>query len=360
MAEVKQSSDPLAARELEWAINSESLLDQHKKENGPIVRTRFPPEPNGYLHIGHAKSMNMNFSLAFEKLGVAPENRRTVFRYDDTNPDAESKEYIDSLRRDLEWLGWKPEKTTYSSDNFQALHDFAVILIRKGLAYVCDMTKAEMEIQRELALKRTALRNAGQDPDVEAPIPSPDILPGRNRNTPVERNLDLFSRMKMGLFEEGSWILNRQTLTCTIWWLIASSTLVTLTLAMDGASTLHTTSRTASVIRWNTLITPSVPWNLRHAASLTFGSSGPWTCIAPRFTKCLASTFNTRSCQSVGCLSSLTISMFVDGTILACPPSLDCVDVGIPRTLSTHFAMTSVLQRRITLSKWKSCSRQLV
>ncbi|KAI2496614.1 aminoacyl-tRNA synthetase [Fragilaria crotonensis] len=251
MAEVKQSSDPLAARELEWAINSESLLDQHKKENGPIVRTRFPPEPNGYLHIGHAKSMNMNFSLAFGKLGVAPENRRTVFRYDDTNPDAESKEYIDSLRRDLEWLGWKPEKTTYSSDNFQALHDFAVILIRKGLAYVCDMTKAEMEIQRELALKRTALRNAGQDPDVEAPIPSPDILPGRNRNTPVERNLDLFSRMKMGLFEEGSWtpdsrwILNRQTLTCTIWWLIASSTLVTLTLAMDGASTLHTTSRMA-------------------------------------------------------------------------------------------------------------------
>ena len=109
----------LSARELEWAKNSPELLEKHKQINGNIVRTRFPPEPNGYLHIGHAKSMNMNFSLAFEKLGVAPENRRTIFRYDDTNPDAESEEYIDSLARDVAWLGWTPERTTYSSENFQ-------------------------------------------------------------------------------------------------------------------------------------------------------------------------------------------------------------------------------------------------
>jgi glutaminyl-tRNA synthetase len=207
MSNVKPTNNPLSARELEWAVNSEELLEEHKSLNGSIVRTRFPPEPNGYLHVGHAKSMNMNFSLAFDKLGVAPENRRTIFRYDDTNPDAESQEYIDSLRRDLEWLGWTPERTTFSSDNFQALHDFAVALIRKGLAYVCDMTKAEMEVQRELALKRAGLRNSGQDPDIEAPIPSPDVLPGRNRNTSVERNLDLFARMKMGLFDEGTWTL---------------------------------------------------------------------------------------------------------------------------------------------------------
>lgn len=71
----------LSARELEWAVNSEALLAEHAAINGSIVRTRFPPEPNGYLHIGHAKSMNMNFRLAFDKLGVAEENRRTVFRY---------------------------------------------------------------------------------------------------------------------------------------------------------------------------------------------------------------------------------------------------------------------------------------
>lgn len=130
-----------------------------------------------------------------------------VFRYDDTNPEAESKEYIDSLRRDLEWLGWKPERTTYSSDNFQQLHDFAVQLIQKGYAYVCDMTKEEMEAQRELAMRRANLVNSGQDPDAEAPIPSPDILPGRNRNNPVEYNLRMFEKMKMGLFDEGAYTL---------------------------------------------------------------------------------------------------------------------------------------------------------
>lgn len=81
----------LEARELESAKNSPELLAEHLAVTKGKVRTRFPPEPNGYLHIGHAKSMNMNFYLAFEKLGVAPENRETVFRYDDTNPEAESQ-----------------------------------------------------------------------------------------------------------------------------------------------------------------------------------------------------------------------------------------------------------------------------
>lgn len=201
------TSTALSARELEWANNPPELIAEHKKINGPIVRTRFPPEPNGYLHIGHAKSMNMNFSLAFEKLGVPMEHRRTIFRYDDTNPDAEEEEYIDSLRRDLEWLGWQPERTTYSSDNFQQLYEFAVQLIKKGLAYVCDMTKAEMEAQRELAMKRVNAKQMGKDPDVEAPIPSADILPGRNRDTSVERNLELFEKMKMGFFDEGKYTL---------------------------------------------------------------------------------------------------------------------------------------------------------
>ncbi|GAX16830.1 glutaminyl-tRNA synthetase [Fistulifera solaris] len=201
------NSTALNARELEWANNPPETLAAHKARNGPICRTRFPPEPNGYLHIGHAKSMNMNFSLAFQKLNVPPEHRRTIFRYDDTNPDAETAEYIDSLKRDLEWLGWKPERTTYSSDNFGKLYEFAVELVKKELAYVCDMTKAEMEAQRELAMKRANARARGLDPDVEAPITDPNILPGRNRNTSVERNLELLEKMKMGLFAEGQYTL---------------------------------------------------------------------------------------------------------------------------------------------------------
>jgi glutaminyl-tRNA synthetase len=212
MTEGKQEEETtvrnaLSAREIEWAKNSPELLAKHKETNGNIIRTRFPPEPNGYLHIGHAKSMNMNFSLAFEKLGVAPENRRTVFRYDDTNPDAESEEYIDSLKRDVAWLGWTPERTTYSSDNFGKLHDLAVQLIKKGLAYCCDMTKAEMEIQRELAMKRVSVKSNGKDPDFEHPIPSADVLPGRSRDTSVERNLEIFDKMKRGLYDTGTWTL---------------------------------------------------------------------------------------------------------------------------------------------------------
>lgn len=200
-------SKVLEGRKLAWAENTPESLQTHKKINGSIVRTRFPPEPNGYLHIGHAKSMNMNFSLAFDKLGVSKDNRRTVFRYDDTNPEAESEEYIDSLRRDLEWLGWEPEKTTYSSEYFEDLHDLAITLIEKGLAYVCDMTKEEVEAQRELAMKRTNARNTGEDPDLVAPIPSSDILPGRSRNTSVARNLELFENMRLGMYDEGTFTL---------------------------------------------------------------------------------------------------------------------------------------------------------
>jgi glutaminyl-tRNA synthetase len=149
--------------------------------------------------------MNMNFSLAFDKLGVPPEKRRTIFRYDDTNPDAEELSYIESIRNDVAWLGWTPERTTYSSDNFQQLYDFAVQLIQKGLAYVCDMTKQEMETQREFALKRAIAKSKGNDQDL--PGVAADILPGRNRDTPVARNLRLFEQMRRGCFAEGSYTL---------------------------------------------------------------------------------------------------------------------------------------------------------
>ncbi|GMH46775.1 hypothetical protein TrRE_jg6637 [Triparma retinervis] len=195
-------SDALSGRDLEWAKNSPQLDEEHKKINAGIVRTRFPPEPNGYLHIGHAKSMNMNFSLAFSKLDVPMESRRTVFRYDDTNPEAESKEYIDSLKRDLEWLGWKPEKTTFSSDNFDFLESCAERLIKAGKAYVCFLNSVEVEAQRECCKKRIGAVSKGLDPDKEVGDAG-GLYPGRYRDTGVEENLTRWNRMKKGFYKEG-------------------------------------------------------------------------------------------------------------------------------------------------------------
>jgi glutaminyl-tRNA synthetase len=148
--------DRLLARELPSAVNSPELLREHALATNGKVRTRFPPEPNGYLHVGHAKSMNMNFELAFEKLGVPIEARQTIFRYDDTNPEAESKEYILSIREDVDWLGWKPDPVTFTSDYFDVLYDLAVKLIKRGKAYVCHQSKEEIEACREIARARIA------------------------------------------------------------------------------------------------------------------------------------------------------------------------------------------------------------
>ncbi len=148
--------DKLAARELASAINTPELLKEHNEINGGKVRTRFPPEPNGYLHVGHCKSMCMNFELAFEKLGVDAANRETIFRYDDTNPEAECDEYIESLREDVAWLGWKPIRTTFTSDYFDQLYELAIKLIKNGLAYVCHQTKADIEACREIAKAKVA------------------------------------------------------------------------------------------------------------------------------------------------------------------------------------------------------------
>ena len=203
---VSNTHNPLAARELAWAVNSPELLAAHTLVNGNVTRTRFPPEPNGYLHIGHAKSMNMNFRLAFEKLQIPLENRRTIFRYDDTNPEAESAEFIHSLELDVKWMGWTPERVTYSSEQFQSLYEFAVQLIEKGLAYVCDFDKVTVEKQRDLASRRAQARNRGDDPDIVAPL-DPELIPGKNRLRSVSENLKLFDQMKKGYFKEGEYTL---------------------------------------------------------------------------------------------------------------------------------------------------------
>jgi glutaminyl-tRNA synthetase len=150
------------------------------KHAGRIL-TRFPPEPNGYLHIGHAKSICINFGLA-KKYGGA-----TNLRFDDTNPTKEDVEYVDSIREDVRWLGFDWAGEFYASDYFQFLYDYAEFLVTQGKAYVCDLSDEEIREYRGNFFK------AGR--------PSP------HRDRPVEENLDLFRRMRAGEFPDGSRVL---------------------------------------------------------------------------------------------------------------------------------------------------------
>jgi glutaminyl-tRNA synthetase len=146
------------------------------------VVTRFPPEPNGYLHIGHAKSICLNFGIAAEFGG------RCHLRFDDTNPTNEEIEYIEAIKKDVSWLGFDwGEHLYFASDNFDKLYGFAVNLIEQEKAYVCDLCPDEM---REF---RGTLTKPGKD--------SP------RRNSPIDENLDLFVRMKAGEFEDGKYVL---------------------------------------------------------------------------------------------------------------------------------------------------------
>ena len=146
------------------------------------VITRFPPEPNGYLHIGHAKSICLNFGVADEAGGDCN------LRFDDTNPEKESQEYIDAIKRDVEWLGFKwTGDVRYASDYFDVLHDYAVELIKRGNAYVDSQSADEMR----------ANRGSLSEPGKNSPF----------RDRSVEENLSLFAKMRAGEFDEGSCIL---------------------------------------------------------------------------------------------------------------------------------------------------------
>ena len=145
------------------------------------LRFRFPPEPNGYLHVGHASAICLNFGLGIDY--QAPVN----LRFDDTNPAKEEQEYVDAIKRDVEWLGFKWAEECYASDYFQQLYDWAIILIKKGKAYVDSQSSEEMAKQKGTPTQ------AGTD------------SPFRNRS--VEENLELFERMKNGEFPEGTHIL---------------------------------------------------------------------------------------------------------------------------------------------------------
>jgi glutaminyl-tRNA synthetase len=191
--------DPLSGRKLTttWDVNTPELEQKHLSVVGTDqVRTRFPPEPNGYLHFGHAKSMHMNFYEAFERVatyrGVETiKDKHVTFRYDDTNPEKENMEFIESQAKSVEWMGWKPTRVTFTSDYFPQMFEFAVKLIKQGKAYVCHQTGDEIEasraISKQIAAGKTDLTGE------ESPW----------RNTSPEENLKKFYDMKRGLYEEG-------------------------------------------------------------------------------------------------------------------------------------------------------------
>jgi glutaminyl-tRNA synthetase len=152
-----------------------------KKYGDAVVQTRFPPEPNGYLHIGHAKAICISFGLADEFGG------KTNLRFDDTNPEKEEQEYVDAIQKDIRWLGYEWERLCFASDYFGQLYEWAIKLIKEGKAYVDDLTADEIRQYRGTLTE-----------------------PGKNspyRNRTAEENLDLFGRMKKGEFPDGSHVL---------------------------------------------------------------------------------------------------------------------------------------------------------
>ena len=152
--------------------------DLKNNRHGGLVQTRFPPEPNGYLHIGHAKAICLDFGLAAEFGG------KCNLRLDDTNPSKEETEYVDSIKEDVQWLGFQWDELRYASDYFQQLYDWAIVLIKKGKAFVCDLNAEEMR----------QYRGTLTEPGRESPW----------RNRSAEENLDLFERMKNGEFPDGA------------------------------------------------------------------------------------------------------------------------------------------------------------
>lgn len=159
-------------------IIEDDLANGMPKEN---LRFRFPPEPNGYLHIGHAKAICLNFGLG-QKYN-APVN----LRFDDTNPDKEEQEFVDSIREDVKWLGFEWTEERYASDYFQQLYDWAVQLIKEGKAYIDDQSSEVINEQRKTPF----------EPGIDSPF----------RNRAIEESLDIFERMKAGEFDEGTHVL---------------------------------------------------------------------------------------------------------------------------------------------------------
>lgn len=218
---------------------------------GKKVHTRFPPEPNGYLHIGHAKAICIDFGTAEKFGGICN------LRMDDTNPTKEDVEYVDAIKEDIKWLGFDWEDRFYfASEYFDQMYDYAVELIKKGLAYVCELTPEQMR------------ENRG---DTQTPAKSP------YRDRPIEESLDLFARMKAGEFEDGKMTLRakmtlrRATLICVTLLFTELTVLLTTAQATSGASTLCTILRTRLRTQSRVLHTAFALLSLRLTAHFTIG-----------------------------------------------------------------------------------------
>jgi len=179
-----------------YAMNNERAMKEHLEHTKGKYRTRFPPDPNGYLHIGHAKAMYFDFGVAKMNDG------ETYLRFDDTNPAAEKQEYIDSIKDSCSWLGHEPTKITYSSDYFDQLYEFAIQLIKCDGAYVCHQSKAETAKSRSLLREfQETCAKSGVVNRYEVPLPAGAQSPYRDRT--CEENLKLFEKMKNGECAEG-------------------------------------------------------------------------------------------------------------------------------------------------------------
>ena len=194
-------------------------------KNDGRLQTRFPPEPNGYLHIGHAKAICMDFGIAEKYGGVCN------LRLDDTNPIKEDTEYVEAIKEDIQWLGFKWGEIYHASDYFQQLWDFAVRLIKEGKAYIDEQSSEQIAEQKG--------------------TPTQPGTPSPYRDRPIEENLELFNKMNSGEAEEGcepSWTWPTRICTSATPSFIASSTKNTIARPASGKPTRCMTSRTGKAI----------------------------------------------------------------------------------------------------------------
>ncbi len=167
----------LIARDMMESLNSKKHIEAHRERTKGLIITRFPPEPNGYLHIGHCKAMRFNFKVAQDHGGY------TNLRFDDTNPEKESLEFIDKIIEGVRWMGYTPKQILYASDYFPQIYNYAVELIKKGKAFVCHLNQEDGKALRE------------------------DRKPSPYRDRPIEENIREFELMKAGFYEEGDCVL---------------------------------------------------------------------------------------------------------------------------------------------------------
>ena len=213
-------------------------LAQGGQFQGMTVHTRFPPEPNGYLHIGHAKAVFVDFGTAEKYGGLCN------LRMDDTNPTKEDVEYVEAIQEDIHWLGYDwGDRFFYASDYFEQMYDYAVELIKKGLAYVCELTPEQFKEYRG---------------DVNTPARSPW------RDRPVEESLDLFARMRGGEFPNGKYTLRAKIDLSSGNFNMRDPVLYRIN-HMHHLSPWRMPSRVSPI--------PCAPWSLRTTAPSTIGSS---------------------------------------------------------------------------------------